>query len=239
MPPSAKRRKLQNHGVEEVKFDFDARQQYLTGFRRRKQARIQHAQKVAAEKGRQAKIEDRKQLREKRKQEVEEHVKAVNEGVKNAEKALQDSDDEKDDTGHEQASNDAAHDSSTGVDAVQEEQEYGHEDEYVDEEKHTTVTVEPLNPELEEDEHSSLDEDDIEHTGETDIAKRNGRTHIHAPSKRSPGVKKSSDGITAKRKEKPKKASFHYESKGERKLAKLQQVMKKRKAAATRRAKRG
>ena len=62
MGPSAKRRKLQNYGVEEVKFDSSARQDYLTGFRKRKLARIQHAQSVAAERERQAKIEERKQV---------------------------------------------------------------------------------------------------------------------------------------------------------------------------------
>lgn len=62
MAPLTKRRKVQHFGVEEVKFDPSARQDYLSGFHKRKQARIQHAQKVAAEKAREAKIEERKQV---------------------------------------------------------------------------------------------------------------------------------------------------------------------------------
>ena len=62
MGPSAKRRKQNNFGVEEVKFDVSARQEYLSGFRKRKQARIKHAQDVAAKRERQEKIEDRKEV---------------------------------------------------------------------------------------------------------------------------------------------------------------------------------
>ena len=62
MGTSNKRRKVQHYGVEEVKFDPTARQEYLTGFRKRKQVRVQHAQKISAEKERVAKIEERKQV---------------------------------------------------------------------------------------------------------------------------------------------------------------------------------
>jgi ribosomal RNA-processing protein 17 len=50
MGPSTKRRKLNTSAVEEIKFDDDARADYLTGFHKRKLARIKEAQQQAAKK---------------------------------------------------------------------------------------------------------------------------------------------------------------------------------------------
>ncbi len=61
LPPQTKKRK-RVHSIEEITFDKDARTEYLTGFRKRKQARIKHAQDVAKEKARLEKIEMRKQV---------------------------------------------------------------------------------------------------------------------------------------------------------------------------------
>lgn len=47
---------------EELTFDFAQRQEYLTGFHKRKQARIKHAQELAAKKEREEKIRDRKEV---------------------------------------------------------------------------------------------------------------------------------------------------------------------------------
>jgi hypothetical protein len=63
MGPHSKKRKL-NAQVEEITFDPDARQQFLTGFRKRKQQRIKHAQEVAVQKAREAKREDRRKVLE-------------------------------------------------------------------------------------------------------------------------------------------------------------------------------
>lgn len=60
-PPPPKKRKTV-HAIEEITFDKDARAEYLTGFHKRKQARIKHAQEVAEEKARQERIEMRKQV---------------------------------------------------------------------------------------------------------------------------------------------------------------------------------
>ena len=60
MPPTAKRRKTS--AIEEIKFDTAARQDYLAGFRKRKQQRIKSAQEFAAKKEREQRIEDRKQV---------------------------------------------------------------------------------------------------------------------------------------------------------------------------------
>lgn len=57
----SRKRKLASR-VEEINFDDTARHQFLTGFRKRKQQRIKHAQEVAEEKAREAKREERKRV---------------------------------------------------------------------------------------------------------------------------------------------------------------------------------
>lgn len=59
LPPPSKKRK---YGVEEVSFDFDARQEYLTGFHKRKQQRIKLAQEEAAKRAREERLRTRKQV---------------------------------------------------------------------------------------------------------------------------------------------------------------------------------
>lgn len=61
-PPSKKRKAVS--AIEEVNFDFDAREDYLTGFHKRKLQRQKWAQEQAASKAREEKIEMRKQVRE-------------------------------------------------------------------------------------------------------------------------------------------------------------------------------
>jgi hypothetical protein len=60
VPPPKKRKTA--HTIEEITFDKDARAEYLTGFHKRKQARIKHAQEVAEQRARQERIEMRKQV---------------------------------------------------------------------------------------------------------------------------------------------------------------------------------
>ena len=59
-----KRKKVSVAGPEEIKFDFSAREDYLTGFHKRKLQRIKHAQEQTAKKEREQKIADRKAVRE-------------------------------------------------------------------------------------------------------------------------------------------------------------------------------
>jgi ribosomal RNA-processing protein 17 len=60
-PPSKKRKNIS--AVDEVNFDFDAREEYLTGFHKRKQQRIKNAQEENAKRAREEKLEMRKQVR--------------------------------------------------------------------------------------------------------------------------------------------------------------------------------
>lgn len=63
MGPHVKKRKLAPP-VEEITFDTDARQQFLTGFHKRKVARARHAQEVAAKRAREERLQDRKMVRD-------------------------------------------------------------------------------------------------------------------------------------------------------------------------------
>ena len=62
MAPATKRRKLNQ--PEEITFDPEARQEYLTGFHKRKQARIKHAKEVAAKQEKEDRVRERRQVYE-------------------------------------------------------------------------------------------------------------------------------------------------------------------------------
>lgn len=60
LPPPPKKRKV--FAIEEISFDNSAREEYLTGFHKRKVQRQKHAQEEAAKTARAEKIEFRKQV---------------------------------------------------------------------------------------------------------------------------------------------------------------------------------
>jgi hypothetical protein len=62
VPPPKKKRKSAP-AIEEIKFDINAREDYLTGFHKRKLHRAKHAREEAAKRDREAKIEARKIVR--------------------------------------------------------------------------------------------------------------------------------------------------------------------------------
>lgn len=59
VPPPRKKRKAVS-AVEELSFDFSAREEYLTGFHKRKLQRIKHAKDEAVKKDREEKLAARK-----------------------------------------------------------------------------------------------------------------------------------------------------------------------------------
>jgi ribosomal RNA-processing protein 17 len=61
LPPPAKKRKTE-HKIEEISFDFTAREDYLTGFHKRKVQRATRAKAEAEKKARDEKIVLRKQV---------------------------------------------------------------------------------------------------------------------------------------------------------------------------------
>ncbi|KAJ2904829.1 hypothetical protein MKZ38_007021 [Zalerion maritima] len=132
-PPRKRRR---DYAVEEISFDDGSREDYLTGFHKRKLLRIKHAQEEAAKKARQDKIEMRKQLREERKRQVEEHVSQVNALLKDHQ-----------DAGRIEPESTSAAENTDGEEwegfADQAEPD-DHQEEYIDQDKYTTVTVESV-----------------------------------------------------------------------------------------------
>lgn len=59
LPPPPKKRKTE-HKIEEINFDFDKREDYLTGFHKRKVARTKQAQAEAVKKAKEERTELRK-----------------------------------------------------------------------------------------------------------------------------------------------------------------------------------
>ncbi|OTA83078.1 hypothetical protein M434DRAFT_187053 [Hypoxylon sp. CO27-5] len=201
LPPPSKKRKVQ-HSIEEIKFDNDARADYLTGFHKRKLQRIKNAQEQAAQRARQEKIEFRKQLREDRKREVEEHVQTVNAVLKQAQEAGY--------VGGEETSEEEA-DEWGGFQDTPALEPVDHEEEYIDEERYTTVTVESVHVSKDGLSSSKPEEDSSEEGEET--AKEGSQHH--------PG------NMEKNRLPKKKKPKFRYETKAERQVNQRKQKSSK------------
>ncbi|KAH7166243.1 nucleolar protein 12-domain-containing protein [Dactylonectria macrodidyma] len=196
LPPHNKKRKA-TFGVEEINFDFDARSEFLTGFHKRKQQRIKNAQEEAAKRARLEKIELRKQARDDRRREVEEHVSTVNRLLQESEVA----------GSVEQGSDDSADEwdgfpDQPNLDIVD------HEEEYIDEDRYTTVTVESVSvsrdglykPQVEEVEEETDNRD----------------------------TKEGEEEDSRPERPKKKKKKFRYETKIERQLTERKRRMKSR-----------
>lgn len=62
MAPAMKKRRMDPQQVQEITFDPNARQEFLTGFHKRKQARIQNAREAAVRREKEDKVRERKQV---------------------------------------------------------------------------------------------------------------------------------------------------------------------------------
>jgi len=226
MPPPTKRRRTEPTAVEEIAFDPAARQEYLTGFHKRKLQRAKHAQELAVQRAKAERIEARRKLREERKADLERHVQEVNALLRPASTATGSEPDE-DSSGSEGewAGISEPEPAPAPVD---------HEAEYVDEEKYTTVTVETLDVSREslyKVEHESGPEDTPPTPagdGET------GQEHASTEDKKRKWTK---DKPRAKSdKPKKKKRDFRYESKAERKVSRTKERAKNSRQARERRA---
>ncbi|KAK3945795.1 nucleolar protein 12-domain-containing protein [Diplogelasinospora grovesii] len=207
-PPPPKKRKTV-HAIEEITFDKDARADYLTGFRKRKLARIKHAQEIAAEKEREERIAMRKQIREERKQQVEEHVQTITKILREAREAGGEAEEEEGDGEWDGISDD---------EVAPEPEPIDREEEYIDEDRYTTVTVEAVH----------VDRDGLHKPTEHDPEEKeqeDGKTEAE-------GTKDGKEAGSDKRKHdhpKKKKKKFRYETKFERKLTERKQKAKKAK----------
>ncbi|KAI9840808.1 MAG: hypothetical protein M1837_001281 [Sclerophora amabilis] len=209
MPPPAKRRK-NVPTVEEIPFDPQARQEYLTGFHKRKLQRIKHSQEAAAKKEKEEKLEERRKLRESRKEEAANHVEAVNSILRRAE-------------GMDAGTDGSASDSEVwnGFQDTLGNTSINHEDEYTDEDRHTTVVVETidvskdgLQPTNDQSSSAEGDDDDaITHKVDSTGSVKQGKDSASNPKR-------------VWTKEKPKKLKskkFRYESKADRKTTRAKE----------------
>ncbi|KAM0286014.1 hypothetical protein ACHAQH_001204 [Verticillium albo-atrum] len=203
LPPPKKRKAAS--AVEEVNFDFDQREDYLTGFHKRKQQRIKFAQEQAAKKDREEKVELRKQVRDDRKREVEDHVNTVNKLLREAQAA---------DSGDDQEINGEDFEEWDGIEE-QKPEVVDFEDEYIDEDRFTTVKVEAIAVTRDgfEKLHDSDDSENEKNDGDGDSEKKG------AEDEKTPKA----------RKEWPKKKpKFRYEQKFDRRIEERKQKAKKK-----------
>lgn len=202
--PSKKRKAAPS--IEEISFDNTARADYLTGFHKRKQERIQKAQEIAAEKARKEKIELRKQIREERKKDIENHVRQVNALLREAQRA-----------GHQGESSEDGSDNEWGgfADPPPALEPMSFEEEYIDEDKFTTVTIESVN--VDRDGIHKPEADDSSDEEDEDMVQTNRET------------KASKEAAKPKDQQRPKKKKkkFRYESKLERRATERKHRAKK------------
>ncbi|KAI9742672.1 MAG: hypothetical protein M1818_003813 [Claussenomyces sp. TS43310] len=200
-PPPPKKRRTTS-ATEEISFDFDARADYLTGFHKRKIHRAKQAQEEAAKKAREERIESRRQLREARRQDLEAHVEAVNALLADANipgyEATEESDEATDEVWN-------------GIEDDTTAKPIDHEEEYIDDDRYTTVTVEAVDVSKD---GLHTRRDGAEEDEEESIARRNeaeGAAQASADPTKKAWPKKS------------RKKTFRYESKTERKLSRGKQ----------------
>lgn len=191
------KKKSQNR-VESVTFDRDSREDYLTGFHKRKVKRQQDAKKRAEEIARKEKIAERQRIRQEKQKSIEKDL----ERLKDAERVINGI--------HDDSENES------GNDANQEDEEDGefkgfsdnsgilkHKTVYSDGQNETSVTVEEI----------TLDPY-VDMSRAEDILKESTK-RAHAYAKH---VEELENGPIQKPKPKPRKKKFRYLPKSERKL---------------------
>ncbi|KAK3359236.1 nucleolar protein 12-domain-containing protein [Lasiosphaeria hispida] len=203
----APKKRKTTHSIEEITFDKDARTEYLSGFRKRKLARIKEAQAIAAVQAREEKIQVRKQIRDERKQAVEDHVATVHRLLREAREAGAD---------EHLKDKDGSDEEWGGLsDEVAPEPPIDMEEEYIDEDRYTTVTVEAV----------SVDRDGL-HKPEAEQEENEDSAAAEGGAKPVDG-KEETEKKGGKEWPKKKKKAFRYENKFERKLEQTKQRAKR------------
>ncbi|KAL8646971.1 MAG: hypothetical protein Q9210_005834 [Variospora velana] len=208
LAPIKKRRKGEP-GIEEIKFDFVAREEYLTGFHKRKLQRIKHAKEEALKRAREEKVAARKILRDNRRVDREKHVEAVNAAVRNVE-GLEESDT-------------CSDDHSAKWEGIEDTKDVDHEDDYLDDDRHTVVTVEAVDIS-----HDGLQrrQDDLgSEDEEMQASRRNTDERRNADGMMTKGSRAGSGKQRQEPDARPKKRKkkFRYESKAERKVTRFKE----------------
>jgi ribosomal RNA-processing protein 17 len=242
MQPPAKKRRTETAAIEEIKFDTTARQEYLTGFHKRKLQRTKHAQEAAEKRARLERIEERRkvrpsllvqgallitcfiQLREERKADLERHVQEVNTFLQPQQDTETESESESKPESREVES----------WDGISEPPNVDYEAEYVDEDRYTTVTVDAMDLSKE---GLHMAEEDLRKQNRVDQDGRGGSDGITGKGEIVGEKRKWTREKPKERQDRPKKKKkFRYESKGERRAARVKDKMRKSKKASARRA---
>ncbi|KAL8692012.1 MAG: hypothetical protein Q9224_004048 [Gallowayella concinna] len=214
--PIKKRRKGEP-AIEEITFNINEREEYLTGFHKRKLQRIKHAKEEAAKKEREERVANRKALRENRRADLEKHVEAVNAAVRDAENTFE-----------VKGSGDEEKKSWDDLEELWNELEgpvkVDREDDYLDEDKHTVVTVEAvdishegLQKRQEGSDGEDIDPPATKHTV-VDIGKASD-----ASTEKTNLDKRSRSNASLKSQPKKKRKKFRYENKAERKVTRMKE----------------
>ncbi|KAF2265676.1 hypothetical protein CC78DRAFT_418802, partial [Lojkania enalia] len=217
MPPPNKKRKTSSTAPAEIKFDVAAREEYLTGFHKRKQARIKHAQEEAARKEKEERQRLRREMRQKRKEDLEKHVSEVNTLLRKANPDLSDPD-------KTESGKDEGEEEFQGFDEFIED--INREDEYIDEDKYTTVTIESV----------GISKEGFEKAQDGDAENEEGRENGTENMNGEDGTKKRIWTKERPKADRPKKKKkqFRYETKAERKAERIKQGLKKKVKAQAR-----
>ncbi|KAL8823297.1 MAG: hypothetical protein Q9191_005985 [Dirinaria sp. TL-2023a] len=213
LPPPKKKRKVPP-AIEEIKFDQDAREDFLTGFHKRKLQRIKHAQEEAAKREREDKIKARKILREGRKAELEKHVEEMN--------ALLN-------VGNREGSETEDADSEDKEwEGIEETPLHNHEAEYLDDDRFTTVTVQAVD----------VSRNGFQNSGETQENEGSAAEYLgdsKDDQRTSSKVNQRNKTLSSEQQRKPKrKKRFRYENKTERKVTRHKERSRNRKQARER-----
>ena len=214
MRPSSKRRKL-NSVPEAIVFDASAREEYLTGFRKRKQARIRRAQEQTAKIKKEERDRERRELRRQRKEDMEAKVREVGEYLRKV-----------DGSGSGDEEDGKAEGGEVGAEGWEgfEEIPLSHIDrldEYIDEDRYAEVTVEDVDVSREG--LVKAGQGNGVHTRDDRIDELDGKVTNSVKKKREWTKEKP-----ASAKSKKKRKRFRYETKEERKITKLKERDKKK-----------
>ncbi|KAJ8104548.1 hypothetical protein OPT61_g10698 [Boeremia exigua] len=213
-PPPSKKRKIKTVHEENISFDPAAREEYLTGFHKRKLARRKFAEDEAAKKEKEEKLRFRRELRQQRKADLEKHVSETNRLMRLANGDIP-----------EESSSDSDTDPETGEPTFAGfDDPINHEDEYIDEDKYTTVTVETV----------GINRGGFSRPGEEEAEVRAEREAREEREKEEKKKRVWTKERPRSERPKKKKVKFRYETKAERKVERMKQGMKKKKMAEKR-----
>ncbi|RKF55661.1 hypothetical protein GcM3_200014 [Golovinomyces cichoracearum] len=206
----ANKKRKTGHKIENISFDTSSREEYLSGFHKRKVARVKAAQAEAEKKYKEERKLSRKKvfsnpLRESRKQELENHVQAVNAALK-----ATSNDTEDEDKGEQEIWNGFCDDNSQTTCTLNYTEEF-----LLDEGKYATVTIEALD----------VSKDGLLKEACQDVSEAQKTSVI---------IEKCEVNAKKKWPKKPPKKKFRYESKMERKLVRAKQSSEKKKQASAR-----